>query len=125
MKYFISLLILLPLVSADDLLPSTFSGNCAKCVTYNSTWFYCSKTAVCSNVTIDDQSCEQGLSTCLIYNSVDLGIKEIPPFTTVKSSFNYTITQNKTVRFAISNQDSKTKGWFKLMLKTASYDENG
>ena len=44
-------------------------------------------------------------------------MKEIPPFTLVRSSFNYTITPQNAVKFAISNQDSKRKGWFKLMLK--------
>ena len=59
---------------------------------------------------------------CLAYRTNDIGVKEIPPFTKLRSSFNYTVTSSKAVRFAISNQDSKTKGWFKLMLKEAPTD---
>ena len=36
----------------------------------------------------------------------------------MRSSFNYTVTPQNAIKFAISNQDSKRKGWFKLMLKS-------
>ena len=69
---------------------------------------------------MENNSCEQGIATCINYGSADLGIKEIPPFTpNTKASFNYTIRSGNGARFAISNQDSITKAWFKLMLKTA------
>ena len=57
--------------------------------------------------------------SCLAYRTNDIGVKEIPPFTKIKASFNYTVTSTKALRFAISNQDSKTKGWFKVMVKNA------
>jgi hypothetical protein len=68
---------------------------------------------------VDNLSCEQGLLSCLAYRTNDIGVKEIPPFTKIKASFNYTVTSTKALRFAISNQDSKTKGWFKVMVKNA------
>lgn len=40
----------------------------------------------------------------------------------MRASFNYTVTPQKAVRFALSNQDSKTKGWFKLMMKNPPTD---
>jgi hypothetical protein len=68
---------------------------------------------------VETLSCERDILACLAYRTHDLGVKEIPPFTTVKASFNYTITSSKAIRFAISNQDSKRKGWFKIMVKDA------
>ena len=49
-------------------------------------------------------------------------MKEIAPFTSVKSSFNYTLRGGYGVKFSISNQDSKVTSWFKLMLITALTD---
>lgn len=131
MKSLLLLLVLslFALVSAQY-WPTTYpeyESNCPKCVTaLNGTLYYCTKNHTCSNQTIDNFSCEQGIATCLNYVSVDLGLKEIPPFTTVKSSFNYSLRNNQSVKFAISNQDSKTKAWFKIMIKNGLVvNENG
>lgn len=92
---------------------------CPACVTANASYYYCTKDDTCRTTPVDTLSCEQGLLSCLAYKTQDLGVKEIPPFTSIKASFNYTVTSTKAIRFAISNQDSKTKGWFKLMVKNA------
>ena len=90
---------------------------CAACAHANNTYYYCTVDDTCRSTPVDTKSCEQGLLACLAYKTNDLGVKEIPPFTLVRSSFNYTVTPQNAVKFAISNQDSKRKGWFKLMLK--------
>ena len=101
-----------------------FANQCVGCVLNvttetNQTSFYCSKTGVCTNVYIENQSCEQGIATCINYASGDMGLLEIPPFTKTKSSLNFTVRNGTGVRLGISNQDSKVTGWFKLMLMAA------
>ncbi len=119
--YLLSLLVALSLAqNATD-----YNGKCVSCVLANSTFYYCTKSNLCVSTFVENQSCEQGLTTCLNYKSVDLGLKEITPFSNIRASFNYTVKEGQGVRFGISNQDSKVKGWFKVMLKTSSGEEGG
>ena len=48
-----------------------------------------------------------------------MGVLEIAPFTKTKSSLKFTIRNGTGVRLAVSNQDSKVTGWFKVMLMSA------
>jgi hypothetical protein len=98
---------------------SAFNLMCPTCVLTNSSYYYCTRDDTCRKTPVDNLSCEQGLLSCLAYRTNDIGVKEIPPFTKIKASFNYTVTSTKALRFAISNQDSKTNGWFKVMVKNA------
>jgi hypothetical protein len=104
-------------------LASEYNTKCAACAhASNGTYYYCTLDDTCRTNFVDAKSCEQGFLGCLAYKTNDLGVKEIPPFTSLRSSFNSTVTATKAIKFAISNQDSKKKGWFKLMLKTPNTD---
>jgi hypothetical protein len=121
---FAAVLLFLVGPAIGTLIPE-YANMCVGCVLNvnnetNSTNYFCSKQGQCSTVYVENNSCEQGVATCINYGSADLGIKEIPPFSpNTKASFNYTIRSGSGARFAISNQDSITKAWFKLMLKIA------
>ena len=103
---------------------SAYNLMCPTCILSNQAYYYCTLDDTCRSTPVDNLSCEKDLLSCLAYRTNDLGVKEIPPFTTIKASFNYTVSSTKAVRFAISNQDSKNKGWFKVMVKNAPVVES-
>ena len=54
------------------------------------------------------------------YKASDLGVRDIAPFSKVKTNFTQTIADGQGIRFSVSNQDSKQKAWVELSLLTSN-----
>lgn len=93
---------------------SVFNNMCMDCIRNNATNYYCTQTNQCLSTFVSGMSCEQGPQVCLDYNAKDLGLLEIAPYNKTINLLNYTINAGSSIKFAVTNEDSKTKGYMEL-----------
>ena len=93
-------------------LPSDYNGKCATCV--GNSFFYCLKTDNCQDTLQLEYSCGTGITHCLNYKASDYGVLQIKPFNQTNSNLTISLRNGDSAKFAISNQDSKSKAWFEV-----------
>src|SRR5687767_2326006 len=110
-RIILSVLLLSFIGSSLQQAAASYHNKCVPCVLNSNNYYYCTQTSECQATAIAYNSCEQGILTCLAYKSTDLGVKEIPPYNKTQRSFNFTIMDGESTRFAISNYDPTKISW--------------